>query len=102
VAIGNLMGYFGKRELAAWAILAAVFVALIAFNVSVWVFIAAAAVFIGYVSWSTSAFFVTQGDMRGRALTAVALPVCLAVLKAAGCFGVAWLVYWLGRHLFRS
>ena len=68
--ISTMMRYIGKRELVAWGILTAAFVALMAFHGSVRVFAVVAVAFVGYVSWTTSAFFMTTGDMRGRAVTA--------------------------------
>jgi hypothetical protein len=99
--INNLVGNIGKREWAACGLLVVAFVALFAFDFSVWWFLAAAALFVGYVSWNTSAFFMTRGDLGGRAVTALALPVFLAVLKAAVCLGIAWLIVWLARQVFR-
>jgi hypothetical protein len=96
----NIVGLISKREWAAWGILVACFVALIAFQQSVWLFVAAVVLFVAYVSWTTSAYFVAQGTMGKRAVAALALPVCLAIFKAAICFGVAWLVRWLARRLF--
>jgi hypothetical protein len=99
MALKHMMGYIGKREFAAWGVLAATFVGLIALHLPVWVFLAVAAVFIGYVSWNSSAFFVTQGTMSRQTITAWAWPVGLATFQAGCGLGVAWLVFWLGRRL---
>jgi hypothetical protein len=97
----NIVGLIGKREWVAWGILIACFLALIAFQLSVWLFIAAVVLFVGYISWITSAYFVSQGNMGKRALAALAVPVCLAIFKAAICLGVAWLLRWCAGRLFR-
>jgi hypothetical protein len=94
------MGFIGKRELAAWGILAAAFIAFLAYQFPVWGFLAAAIVFISYVSWTTSSFFVTQGDLSRKTIAALAWPVGLATVKAAVVLGVAWSIYWLWHRLF--
>lgn len=100
MAIKQMMRYIGKRELVAWTILTGVFIALIAFHFSVWGFLTAAVLFIGYISWNSSAFFIARGDVSGKTIAAWVWPVGLATIKAAVGLGVAWLIFWLAHRLF--
>ena len=93
--------FIGKRELAAWGILAVSFGALIAFHMNVWSFIGVAALFIGYISWTATAFLVGRQDFSRRQIMSWAFPVCLAMLQALACLGLAWLILWIARQLFR-
>ena len=101
MVIKNIPTFIGKRELAAWGILAVAFGSLIAFHMNVWGFIAVAALFIGYISWSATAFLVGRQDFSRRQIMSWAFPVCLAMLQALACLGLAWLILWIARQLFR-
>jgi hypothetical protein len=68
---------------------------------NVWSFIAVAVLFIGYISWTATAFLIKRQDYSGRKIAGVALPVCLAILEAAACLGLAWLILWVAHRLFK-
>lgn len=101
MVIKSISSFIGKRELAAWGILASCFAALIALHMNVWVFIVVSVLFMGYVSWTATAFLVNRQDFSGRKVMAWALPVCLAMLQALVCLGLAALVLWVAHRLFR-
>jgi hypothetical protein len=98
--IKSLFGFVGKREWAALGILAAAFAAFMVFRLNAWTFIATSLLFIIYVSWSASAFFLTQQNFSGKRITAFALPVGIAVVQTFVCLGLVWLIVRLARHLF--
>ena len=100
MVIKDIISFVGKRQLAALGILASVFAVLMAFHLSVWSFIAVSALFIGYASWTATAFLATQQNFSGRGVTACAWPVGIAILQAAVCFGLVWLIVWSVRHVF--
>jgi hypothetical protein len=101
MVVKSITGFIGKRELATWGILASCFVALIAFQMNVWVFVAVAMLFIGYISWTATAFLVKRQDFSSRKVMAWVLPVCLATLQALVCLGLASLILWIAHRLFR-
>jgi hypothetical protein len=101
MVIKSITSFIGKRELAAWGILASCFVALIAFQMNVWGFVVVSMLFIGYISWTATAFLVNRQDFSRRKVMAWALPVCLAMLQALVCLGLAALILWVAHRLFR-
>jgi len=101
MAIKNITSFIGKRELAAWGILASSFVALIALHMKPWGFIAVAVLFIGYISWPATAFLVGRHDFSRRQIVSWMFPVCLAILQSLVCLGLAWLILSIARYLFR-
>jgi len=98
--VKNILGFIGKRELAALGILASAFVALMAFHLNVWSFIAVSALFIAYASWTATAFLATQHNLNRRSIAACAWPVGIAIVQALACFGLVWLIVWSVRHVF--
>lgn len=100
MVIKSIISFVGKRELAALGILASAFAAFMAFHLNVWSFVAVSVLFIGYASWTASAFFVTQQNFSSRRITACALPVGIAILQAFVCLGLVWLIVWSVRHVF--
>jgi hypothetical protein len=100
MAIKNIISFIGKRELTALAILAAAFAAFLAFDLNLWSFVAVSVLFVGYVSRTASAFFVTQHNYSGRRIAAYAMPVGLAIVQALVCLGLVWLIVWSVRHMF--
>src|ERR1043166_4197442 len=101
MVIKNIPTFIRKRESAAWGILAAAFGALITFHMNMWSFIAVAALFIGYIYWTATAFLVGRQDFSRRQIMSWAFSVCLAMLQALACLGLAWLILWIARQLFR-
>jgi hypothetical protein len=97
----NMISFIGKRELAAWGILASVFVALIIFHMNVWGFIAVAALFVGYISRTATAFLVGRRNFDRGQIMSWAFLVCLAMLQALACLGLAWTILWIARQLFK-
>ena len=100
MVIKSLISFIGKKELAALGILASAFAAFMAFHLNAWSFVAVSVLFIGYVSWTASAFFVTQQNFSGRRITACAMPVCIAVIQTLVCLGLVWLIVGAARHVF--
>jgi len=100
MSLRSIRSFTSKRDLATLGAFAASFAALLAFRMNVWVIIAAFALFVGYSSWTSTAFLVSQQSFSGRSMTAWALPVGMAVFKVLICLGLVWLVVWLARQLF--
>jgi hypothetical protein len=98
--IKSLIGFVGKREWTALGILAAAFAAFMVFQLNVWSFIAVSVLFIIYVYWTASAFFMTQQNYSGKRITALALPVGIALFQTLVCLGLVWLIVWSVRHAF--
>ncbi len=88
MVIKDIISFVGKRQLAALGILASVFAVLMAFHINVWSFIAVSVLFIGYASWTATAFLATQQNFSGRGVTACAWPVGIATVQAVVCFGL--------------
>jgi len=99
MAIKNITSFIGKRELAAWGILASCFVALIALHMKTWGFIIVAVLFIGYISWPATVFLVGRRDFGRRQIASWVFPVCLAMVQALVCLGLAWLILSIARYL---
>ena len=100
MAIKSIISFVGKRELAALGILASAFAAFMAFHLNVWGFIAVSVLFIGYASWTATAFLTTQQNFNRRTVAACAWPVGIAMVQALFCLGLAWLTVWSVRHVF--
>ena len=100
MALKDISSFTNKRDLVTLGVFAASFAALLAFHMNVWGLMIISALFVGYLSWATTAFLVRQYTFNGRSITAWALPVGMAVFKVLFCLGLVWLVVWLARRLF--
>jgi hypothetical protein len=95
------MGSFtNQRDLATLGVFACSFAALLLFHMSGWGLIAVSALFIGYLSWASTAFLVRQHTFNGRSMTVWALPVGMAIFKVLFCLGLVWLLVWFARRVF--
>jgi len=95
------MGSFtSQRDLTTLAVFACSFAALLLFHMHVWGIVVIAALFIGYLSWATTAFLFRQHALNTRSIGAWILPVGMAVFKVLGCFALVWAVVWSARRLF--
>lgn len=92
--------YTNKRDLATLGVFAVAFAALLLFHMNGWGIIVISALFVGYLSWATTAFLVRQHNFSSRSMTAWALPVGMAVFKVLLCLGLVWSVVWFARRLF--
>ena len=99
MALMNIGSFTSKRDLVILGVFAGLFAVSLLFRMNVWGIIAVAAVFVGYASWSSTAFLVSQQSFSGRSMTAWAAPVGMAVFKVLFCLGLVWLVVWSFRHL---
>ena len=100
MALNGIGSFTNKRDLATLAVFAASFAALLAFHMGVWGLMIISALFVGYLSWATTAFLVRQSTFNTRSITAWAMPVAMAILKVLSCLGLVWLVVWSARRLF--
>jgi hypothetical protein len=100
MSLKSISSFTSKRDLATLGVFAASFAALLAFHMNVWGIVAIAVLFVGYISWTSTAFLVSQQSFSGRSMTAWALPVGMAVIKVLFCLGLVWLVAGLARRLF--
>jgi len=100
MALNGIGSFTNKRDLATLAVFACSFAALLAFHMGVWGLVIISALFVGYLSWATTAFLVRQSTFNARSITAWALPVAMAIFKVLFCLGLVWLVVWSARHLF--
>jgi hypothetical protein len=98
--INSIISFAGKKQWAALAVLACCFGAFMAFDLGVWYFVAGTALFVGYATWTATAFFASQGNFSGRRIAACALPVGIAIVQALVCFGVVWVIAWAARQVF--
>ncbi len=100
MAFNIIVSFVGKRVLVALGVLAATFAGLMAFQSGLWGYIAVSVLFIGYASWTASAFFVTQKNFSWRRISACAWPVGVAMVQALVCWGVVWVIVGSTRHLW--
>jgi len=100
VALTNIGSFTSKRDLAVLGVFAGSFAALLLFRINVWGILVVAMLFIGYLSWAATRFFVRQQSFNSRSITAWALPVGMAVFKVLFCLGLIWLVMWCVRRMF--
>jgi hypothetical protein len=100
MALKGMSSFTNRRDLATLGVFACTFAALLVFRINVWGILAVSALFIGYLSWATTAFLVRQNTFSGRNMTAWALPVGMAIFKVLFCLGLVSLVVWFARHLF--
>jgi hypothetical protein len=100
MSLKSISSFTSKRDLATLGVFAASFAALLAFHMNVWGIVAISVLFVGYISWTSTAFLVSQQSFSGRSMTAWALPVGMAIIKVLFCLGLVWLVAWLARRLF--
>lgn len=98
----SLSCLIGKRELVALSVVVCAFAALLVLQWAVWSFVAVALLFVGYASWSTTAFFANQQQFSGHSLTACFWPVGIATVQALIGFGCGWLIVWMARHVIGS
>ena len=96
----GILSFVGGRQLVALGILACTFVALMAFHLSVWSFVAVSVLFIGYASWAATAFFASQQNLNSKTIAACAWPIGVAVLQALVCLGLVWLIVWSAHQVF--
>jgi len=99
--IKSIVSPVGKSELAAWGILALVFFALGVFHANAWGFVAVAALFLIYVSWTNAALFVGTRDLKWGNVSALAILISIATFKVLVCLGLVWSILWGARHLFK-
>ncbi|MGA2139619.1 MAG: hypothetical protein ABSH14_12220 [Verrucomicrobiia bacterium] len=100
MALNRIGSFTNKRDLTTLGVFACSFAALLVFHMSVWGLMIISALFVGYLSWATTAFLVRQSTFNTRSITAWALPVAMAIFKVLFCLGLVWLVVWSARHLF--
>jgi hypothetical protein len=97
MSLGSLTS---KRDLATLGVFTGSFAVLLLFRMNGWGITVIAALFIGYLSWATTAFLFRQHTLDGRSITAWALPVGMAICKVLLCLALVWLVVSSARHLF--
>jgi hypothetical protein len=96
----NMGSFTNQRDLATLGVFAGLFAALLLFHMSGWGILVVSALFIGYLSWASTAFLVRQHTFNGRSVTVWALPVGMAIFKVLFCLGLVWLVVWSARRGF--
>lgn len=96
----SLGSFTSKRDLATLGVFACLFAALLLLHMNVWGLMIISALFVGYLSWATTAFLVRQHTFNSRSITAWALPVGMAIFKVLLCLGLVWSVVWFARRLF--
>ncbi len=102
MSLKSMGSFTNKRDLATLGVFAGSFTALLLFHTNVWAIIVIAALFVGYLSWASTAFLVNQHTYDGRSVTAWVLPVGMAIFKVLVCLGLVWLIVGSARHLFGS
>ena len=100
MVLTNIGSFTSKRDLAVLGVFAGSFAALLLFRMNVWGILVISALFICYLSWAATRFFVRQHAFNSRSITTWALPVGMAVFKVLLCLGMVWLVVWFVRRLF--
>src|SRR5580658_6526051 len=101
MSLKSMGSFTNQRDLATLGVFAASFTALLLFHMNEWGVLVVSALFIGYLSWASTAFLVRQNTFSGRSMTVWALPVGLAMFKVMFCLGLVWLGVWSARRLFR-
>jgi hypothetical protein len=92
----------GKREVVALSVAVCVFAALLTLQCALWSFFVVAVLFVGYASWSTTAYLANQDHFSRRSITACIWPVGIAMLEALISLGLGWLIVWLAHRIFGS
>jgi hypothetical protein len=100
MSLKSMGSFTSQRDLATMGVFACLFAALLLFRIDGWGLIAVSVLFIGYLSWAATAFFVRQQTFNTRNITIWVLPVGMAVFKVLLCLGVVWSIVWFVRRLF--
>ena len=92
MGLANMISFGGLRQWLALGALAVGLAVIMVFGMNpLWV-IAVSVLYIGYTTWSASAFFVREHNYSGGRIAAYMLPVGIAVVQALICAGVIWLI----------
>ena len=101
MSLKNTSNFTNQRDLATLGVFSCSFAALLLFHMSGWGIIVLSALFIGYLSWASTAFLMRQHTFNGRSISVWALPVGMATFKVLFCLGLVWLVVLFAHHAFR-
>jgi hypothetical protein len=99
MSIKRMGSFTSQRDLATLGVFAGSFAVLLAFHMNNWVIVSISILFTIYLSWSATAFLVSQHSFSGKTITTWVLPVGMAVFKVLTCLGLVWLVVWSVRHV---